>query len=994
VVGPGSNYILNTTHDRSLSSFKVDNLIIIGDYDVTVTDSNGCVQTITVTVPTSAPDNLGATAIVETASGCSLETFSDGNTGASIKITSFDKGDGDVAGYPLWQRQTQVDLNSFTIALNGTITGADLTSIGVNIDGTSIDATSTASVTNIQDIASNLASNINQQPNYSATLNGSSIQVKGAIIDAVLSLTSSTTTATLRISVSNITQIAETAWVEVPGLAGQEVASDLQAGSYRAIIRDGSGCGGTLVQNTSQGGSIFRIDAPQSLQFKDIEFDEITCTVTTSNLTFKLSNGTYELVPDPSVFELTLNSNVLRSTVDGTISFTTGTVTTTTVTTTTVTPTASVQVTGNSYTPNLRTNLVTIESLATGDYELVVKNIQTECVIVLNFSIEEPSGISYTGDTDFVIDPCYETYQDIFFDQFLIEGGTPFTNLAGESFYNLSWTVYPDDPTIPVATINAISTAINFAPYPGRYEVMITDKNGCLIQDETGSATPIEFTFSKELSSLTINGIGGATGDQLSTPVSCEIDSQDGQVNIEVISSDPNIPISPYEIRWEKQTTSDVVFEQKLLLEGVAAGDSLEVYSIKLNGQALTYTTQVQDEPKASVVNEFTQIINATQQFSATVDPVNNPFEIIIRSTSQASLELEIITKNTRLALVNSSSGIADWTPLDGSNGNPNYTGYLNLSGLEEGLYRYTITAVNVAQCVNNAAPDQVQGVITVENENVLEIREGPLVDEFLCNGQSGTLFVDVFDGNTGPLTFFYNNAPATFDIVGTNQYLINISNPVETAILEIYNGANCGISREITIGNGEPLFDFDSVNFQQSATFLAREDITFSDLSENEYDSFEFIYGDGTQSELLERNSPEPIIHEYAISGSYFVTLRIYNDLGCTEELSKTIRIGKGYSILVPNVFTPNGDIWNSTFKPIFNGLSEITLRIYDSTGGLIYQEEGAVGSNPNTPGISLIGWTGLDLETFAPYYIYTITGKTIDNEDILRDGTFIILR
>ncbi len=33
-------------------------------------------------------------------------------------------------------------------------------------------------------------------------------------------------------------------------------------------------------------------------------------------------------------------------------------------------------------------------------------------------------------------------------------------------------------------------------------------------------------------------------------------------------------------------------------------------------------------------------------------------------------------------------------------------------------------------------------------------------------------------------------------------------------------------------------------------------------------------------------------------------------------EELTKTIKIGKGYSILVPNVFTPNGDIWNSTVQ------------------------------------------------------------------------------
>ncbi|MDC1056411.1 hypothetical protein OAQ07_02530 [Flavobacteriaceae bacterium] len=996
VVGPGSNYVLNTTHNRSESSFTIDNLVIIGDYDVTVTDANGCGQTVTVAVPTSAPDNLGATAIVESAAGCSLESFNDGNTGASIKITSFDKGDGEVAGYPLWQRQTQIDLNSFTIALNGTITGADLTRIGVNIDGTSIDATSTASVTSIQDIASNLATKINQQPNYTASLNGSSIQVKGAIIDSVISLTSSSTTstATLRLSVSNISQIAETAWVEVPGLAGQEVASDLQAGSYRAIIRDGSGCGGTLVQNATQGGSIFRIDTPQALQFKDIEFDEITCNVTTSNLTFKLSNGTYELVPDPSIFELTLNSNVLRSTVDGSVSFTTGTTTSSTSSSSSSSATTpSAQVVGNSYTPNLRTNLVTIESLAPGDYELVVKNLQTECLIVLNFTIEEPSGISYTGETDFVIDPCYETYQDIFFDQFLIEGGTPFTNLAGETFYNLSWTFYPEDPSIPVATINAISTAVNFAPYPGRYEVMITDKNGCFIQDETGAATPIEFNFSKELSSLTINGVGGASGDQLSTPVSCEIDAQDGQINIEVISADPNIPLSPYEIKWEKQATNDVVFEQRLLLEGVAAGDSLEVYSIKLNGQAITYTTQVENEPKASVVNEFTRIIDATSQFTAVVS-TNDPSEIEIRTESQASLELEIVTRNTRLALINSSSGVADFVDLDGTNGNPNYTGYLNLSGLSEGLYRYTITAVNVAQCDNNVEPDQIQGVITVENENVLEIREGPIVDEYLCNGQAGTMYVDVFEGNTGPLTFFYNNAPVTFEIVGTNQYLINISNPVETAILEIYNASNCGISREITIGNGEPLFDFTSINFQQSATFLAREDITFTDLSENEYDSFEFIYGDGTQSELYERNTPDPIIHEYAISGTYYVTLRIYNDLGCTEELTKTIKVGKGYSILVPNVFTPNGDIWNSTFRPIFNGLSEVTLRIYDSKGGLLHEEVGAVGNDPTVQGISLSGWDGTNDSISSPYYVYTISGKTIDEEEVFRDGTFIILR
>jgi PKD repeat protein len=232
-----------------------------------------------------------------------------------------------------------------------------------------------------------------------------------------------------------------------------------------------------------------------------------------------------------------------------------------------------------------------------------------------------------------------------------------------------------------------------------------------------------------------------------------------------------------------------------------------------------------------------------------------------------------------------------------------------------------------------------------------------------------------------------------TFQQVGTNQYLINIDVPVETADLEIYNKANCGLSREINIGNGITMFNFTSNNFLQSGSYLAREDITFNDVSENEYDSFEFIFGDGTQTERLERNTPTPITHEYAISGTYNASLRIYNDLGCMEELVQTIKIGKGYSILFPNIFTPNGDIWNSTFRPVFNGLSAITLRIYDPQGILVYQEVGADGNDPSVNGISLAGWSG-DTNINSNYYIYTITAKTIDDQDVLRDGTFIILR
>lgn len=1011
VTANAGNFKLNTSFDSSEGGIVVENIVTPGDYSVTVTDGSGnCSQEITISVDLEVNENLSAIAQGFNGSDCSANDID--STGGSIQITQFNKGNGEISGYPIWQRLSTVDMDSFIIALSGSVETFNLDSIGVSIGGTvsqTITASTTESVTiiSLADVAAILVDNINSLPNFSATLNGSSITVKSQIIDSVSELTATdSSTSSINLSVSSISKIAESVWIDMQGFAGLEKIENLRAGSYRGVINDTSGCGAGLVQNVA-GGNIFRIDDPQTLEIKEVLFEEITCKNPFSRLQFKLSNGSFTILPDSNIFEFNLNSNILKSTLDTGVSFSisdatsstgssspTTTTSTASSTSTSSSTTSSLALSGNYYTPNLNNNSITIENLISGDYELSVRNTQTNCIVVLNFNLEEPPSMSYTGETEFIIDPCYETYEDPFFDQTLIEGGTPFVNLAGETYYSLAWKFFPIDSNQSVVNINTLSNNINFTPSPGRYELIIRDINGCSIIDDSGEEVPIELLFSKELANFVVNGTGGESGDEFVQPVSCEIDAEDGKINIEVVSADPNNPIiSPYTIQWHRQAPTDTAYEQKLLIQGLQAGDSLENYTIRLNDIPITYFTQINNEPKESVVNELTRQIDITSQFEASINP-NNSSEIIITTESLALLEMEIISRSTKLNLVKSTSNIATWVPLDGTNGNPNYSGFLDLNDLAEGMYRYTITTSNLTQCENGATPNSIQDVIIVENKNILEIREGPIIDEYLCNGKSGTLFLDVFDGDTGPLSFFYNGTPVSFEQVGTNQYLINIDSPVETAKLEIYNNANCGLSREINIGNGLPLFDFTSVSFEQNQTFLAREDITFTDISENEYDSFEFIFGDGTQTELLERNSPEPITHEYAISGTYYVTLRIYNDLGCVEELTKTIKIGKGYSILVPNVFTPNGDIWNSTFRPIFNGLSEITLRIYDAQGGLLYEEAGSDGADPDIVGLSLRGWEGNTNLPSSPYFIYTITAKTIDDEPVLRDGTFILLQ
>ena len=962
VVGPAGNFTLNTSIDSSSETSKlIENIPAAGNYEVTVTDGSGfCSQNITITIPLAAAENLAASAEAFDGGGCNSVS----DEGGYIQVTQFSKGDGEISGYPLWQRLTSGEFDKFVISLAGTPSGSlDLSTIGVIIGGVDTVNASGGSLGTLAEITAQLADNINLLPNYTATLNGSSISVIGQIIDSVTEI--GTVSSTVNVSVSSISKINQSSWTNIPGAEGLEKVENLQSGTYRGIIKDGSGCGSALVQNI-EGGTTFRINDPTSLEIKDFNLVKATCNNPQSSVEFRLSNGAFILSPNENTYDLTLNSTALVN--NGPV--------------------------GTAYTINPSKNIYQINNLPVNNYELTVFDKTTSCTTNISFEVEEIISINYSGETNFIIDPCYENYQEDFFDPLLIEGGTPFLNLDGDSYYSLTWRYYPLDTSLGVTTINSLSNSVNFEPGPGRYELFVKDSNGCKIIDSNGTEVPIEFTFSKELGSLAINGTGGSSGDELSQAVSCQINAEDGQINIEVVSGDPNNPeIGPFNLEWHVQAPNDVAFEQKLLIEGTLAGDSLEVYTIRLNEIPFSYTTQVQNEPKQSVTSELIKIIDDSPQFIASENP-SNPFEIILTTESFASLELEIVSLSTKLNLIKTTSNNASWIPLDGTNGYPDYTGFLDLNNLAEGLYRYTITSANVAVCANNAEPNSIQGTIVVENENILEIREGPVIDEYLCNGQPGTIFIDVFDGDTGPLTFRYNGSPVTFEVVGTNQYIINIDNPVESASLEIYNSANCGISREINIGNGTPLFDFTSTNFLQSGSFLAREDITFSDISENEYDSFEFIFGDGTQTDLLERNSPEPIIHEYAISGTYYVTLRIYNDLGCVEELTKTIKIGKGYSLLVPNVFTPNGDIWNNTFRPVFNGFSDIVLRIYDAQGGLLYEETGAEGSDPNIVGLSLRGWEGETNLPSSPYFVYTITATTIDNEPVFRDGTFILLQ
>ncbi|MBT7656087.1 MAG: hypothetical protein HN591_05425 [Flavobacteriales bacterium] len=346
--------------------------------------------------------------------------------------------------------------------------------------------------------------------------------------------------------------------------------------------------------------------------------------------------------------------------------------------------------------------------------------------------------------------------------------------------------------------------------------------------------------------------------------------------------------------------------------------------------------------------------------------------------------------------------------PLTGRTSNP-HIGYRKLEienrtfskELDPGNYKIVIESQN-STCGGSNLNRFEQNIVVPINKD-LYIIDGPFVDEDLCKQLPGRIVIDIFDNIQGDLTFYYNNQIVDVEDnrISDNTYTVLIPLPVPDAELKIVNDEGCTLTANIILGVGEPSFEATSVNFKASGSILAREQVTFENRSTDPFSVSEWIFGDNTPSEFVyvRSETTSPTTHEYGISGTYFATLRIYNDIGCSQEVTQPIIVGQGYNILVPNVFSPNGDLVNDRFKPLFSGFGLVEFTIYDNRGNKVYYELTPPDGTPIEPDnysspLLLQGWDGSNAGN-APYYIYTVRGITLFGEkEIERSGTFIILR
>ncbi|MCC6369513.1 MAG: gliding motility-associated C-terminal domain-containing protein [Bacteroidia bacterium] len=153
--------------------------------------------------------------------------------------------------------------------------------------------------------------------------------------------------------------------------------------------------------------------------------------------------------------------------------------------------------------------------------------------------------------------------------------------------------------------------------------------------------------------------------------------------------------------------------------------------------------------------------------------------------------------------------------------------------------------------------------------------------------------------------------------------------------------------------------------------------------------------FGNGTSS-LTPSASISPVT-TFNLPGSYTVTL--YTNKGnCAGVVSKVINVEIPSSMVIPNIFTPNGDGINDIFFLKISNLASIKASIYDRWGHKVYEidtqnEKNNAGGKENV-NLSWDGKNQLGKELPEGTYFYVIKATGKDDKDYDQKGTITLVR
>ena len=122
----------------------------------------------------------------------------------------------------------------------------------------------------------------------------------------------------------------------------------------------------------------------------------------------------------------------------------------------------------------------------------------------------------------------------------------------------------------------------------------------------------------------------------------------------------------------------------------------------------------------------------------------------------------------------------------------------------------------------------------------------------------------------------------------------------------------------------------------------------------------YKWDFGDNTNSAL------NNVTHQYQQPGDFVVTLHAINDIGCEDTaVRKFMMVIPDKVLVIPNVFSPNGDGVNDTWEIAgLRGVTNCSVEIFNRWGQQVYNSH-----EYNVPWDGT--WKGKPLPVGTFYYI-----------------------
>jgi gliding motility-associated-like protein len=318
----------------------------------------------------------------------------------------------------------------------------------------------------------------------------------------------------------------------------------------------------------------------------------------------------------------------------------------------------------------------------------------------------------------------------------------------------------------------------------------------------------------------------------------------------------------------------------------------------------------------------FTPSVSATYSVEVSGSCSNQPSSANIMVTVPVFQPLTISVNNDITEVCPYIPVLLDITPTGGSG---IYTfewleNTTQISSLDTVTVSPALSTSFVATVTDNCGSVASETVIYTISSPPLIVTTSPAIE--ICPGDSAFISASA-SGGYGNYYYVWPQNNTTLNSLWvypslTTNYVVNVSDECQTFSVP-------AIATVIVI---EP-----NANFEISSnTLMIGLPIAFQNTSTNA-SFYSWNFGEGTTSSLV-----NPII-TYFIDSTYYVTLIVTDNKGCTDTITKPITIKEELYIYIPNTFTPDDDEHNCYFYGSFIGLKSLEILIYNRWGELIFE-------------------------------------------------------